>query len=255
MSARSFFQYARYYDLLNRDKDYAAEVGFVDGLLREAGARPGSLLDVGCGTGAHAREFAARGWSVTGVDLSEQMIGLARAKSAPETGIQYATGAAAEFSLPGRFTAVVSLFHVVSYQAAPGEAARMFANVRRHLAPGGVFVFDFWHGPGVRADPPRVRVRRAEDDGIRVTRTARPVHRVEEQIVEVNYEVQIEDRRTGATERINEVHRMRYFFLTEIEAGLRAAGMVIEKTGAGLTPRALSPDAWYGLVVARAGAA
>ncbi len=252
MSAPSFVHYARYYDLLNRGKDYAAEAGFVDGRLRRSGLAPGTLLDIGCGTGAHAREFAALGWKVTGVDLSADMIALAQSKTATASGIGYATGAAAEFQLECRFAAVVSLFHVVSYQAADGEVGRMFANVRRHLGAGGLFVFDFWHGPGVLADPPAERVRRAEDGRIRVTRIAKPVHRADECRVDVNYEVGIEDLVTGTAERIEEFHRLRYFFLPELAALLAQAGFVIEGTQAGLSDEVLTAQAWYGLVVARA---
>ena len=49
-----FGPYSRYYDLLNRDKDYDGEVEYVAGLLRRHSKRPvRSVLDVGCGTGSH----------------------------------------------------------------------------------------------------------------------------------------------------------------------------------------------------------
>jgi len=248
----AFETYARYYDLFYRDKDYAGEARFVDGLLRAAGVRPGALLDVGCGTGVHAREFAKLGWRVTGVDLSPRMIEIARMRTAAGTPVDFVTGAAAEFDLGRPFAAVVSLFHVASYQAAPGEAARMLANVRRHLAVGGIFVFDFWHGGGVRTDPPTERVRRAEDERIRVTRVAKPVHWPEDCRIDVNYDVQIEDIPSGAVEHIAETHRLRYFFLPELTTMLAKAGFEVEQTRADLTDAELTPQAWYGLVVARA---
>lgn len=252
MSDGVFSHYARYYDLFYRDKNYAGETRLVDGLLRPAGTSAGALLDVGCGTGVHAREFAKLGWRVTGVDLSPRMIEIARARTGVESGVSFVTGAAAEFDLGRTFPAAVSLFHVASYQAGTGEAGRMLANVRRHLAVGGVFVFDFWHGPGVLADPPAVRLRHAADDRIRVTRIAKPTHRPEECVVDVNYEVEIEDIATGATERFEELHRMRYFFLPELESLLGSAGFSLERTQAGLSEAELTPSAWYGLVVARA---
>ena len=64
-----FGDYARYYNLLYRDKDYAGETDFVLGTLHRAGTTPQSLLDLGCGTGRHALEMATRGLAVTGVDM------------------------------------------------------------------------------------------------------------------------------------------------------------------------------------------
>ena len=66
----AFEQYAPWYDLLYEDKDYESEACFVDEQLRRHGAKPGTLLDLGCGTGVHAVAFARRGWRVTGIDLS-----------------------------------------------------------------------------------------------------------------------------------------------------------------------------------------
>ncbi len=252
MSGGTFAQYARYYDLLYRDKDYAGEARWVDAVLREDGRPAGSLLDVGCGTGAHAREFARLGWTVAGVDASVDMIALARQRTPAAAGIAFTSGLAAEFNLGRRFSAVVSLFHVASYHAADGELARMLANVRRHLPPGGRFVFDFWHGPGVLADPPARRERRIEDDVIRIHRVAVPVHDTARRIIEVQYDVTIEPVAGGAPEKIRELHRMRYFSVPELAPLLAAAGFRVDRTHAGISRDALDARAWYGLIVATA---
>lgn len=253
MSAGNFARYARCYDLLYRDKDYAAEARFVHDLLGAAGSRPpGPLLDLGCGTGVHARAMAALGWRVTGVDLSEDMIALARARTPAGTAVDYATGAAAEVALGRRFAVVVSLFHVASYQAAPGELARMVANAARHLEPGGVLVFDFWHGPGVRAEPPEIRRREVEDAAIHVSRLATPTHFADEQIIEVKYDLVVTPKNAApAPERFAETHRLRYYFLPEVAAAVTAAGLTLEQTRAGLSDQPLGDRSWYGLVVAR----
>ena len=78
----AFEQYAPWYDLLYQDKDYASETSFVDEQLRRHGAGTGTLLDLGCGTGVHAVEFARKGWTVTGIDLSPDMIRRADARRA-----------------------------------------------------------------------------------------------------------------------------------------------------------------------------
>jgi len=252
MKTAAFAQYAQYYDLLYRDKDYGAEARWIDGMMRGANGRAGSLLDIGCGTGAHAREFARLGWQVTGVDISPDMIALARERTPAAAGIQYVTASATDFKLGRKFSAVVSLFHVASYQTGPADLPAMLANVRRHLVAGGRLAFDFWHGPGVLADPPARRERRVEDKVLRVHRVSEPIHHAEEHFIDVSYDVRIENVAGGETHRLSEVHRLRYFFLPELKAMLQQAGFAIERTQAGLSEAKLDERAWYGFILARA---
>jgi hypothetical protein len=79
-----------------------------------------------------------------------------------------------------------------------------------------VFLYDYWYGPAVLTQKPEVRVKRLEDNKIRVTRIAEPVINVNENIVTVNYTVFIEDKTTGLVKQVNESHRMRYLFLPEL---------------------------------------
>lgn len=251
MKSGVFSRYAQYYDLLYRDKDYAGESRFIDGLLRRAEVQAGPLLDVGCGTGSHACELARLGWNVTGVDLSPEMIDLARKRIPPGFAIEFVPGAAADFNLGRVFSAVISLFHVASYHVGPEELFRMLVNVRHHLVSGGIFIFDFWHGPGVLADPPVVRIRRVEDDRIRVIRTSEPVHRPERCIVEVNFEVKIEEIPSQTVASFRETHCLRYYSLPELELMLGRAGFSLETVRAGLSEKPLDNRAWNGLIVAR----
>lgn len=73
-----FGDYARYYDVLYQDKDYAGEADFVLSCLVRRQGEPRTLLDLGCGTGRHGLEMARRGVSVTGVDMSATMLEMGR---------------------------------------------------------------------------------------------------------------------------------------------------------------------------------
>ena len=68
--------YASAYDQLYVEKNYASECDMIEALLELGGVRrkKGKLLDLGCGTGNHAIPLARRGYEVTGVDLSEDML-------------------------------------------------------------------------------------------------------------------------------------------------------------------------------------
>ena len=63
-SATVFADYARYYDLLYRDKDYAAEAEYVAGLIRKFHPSARSILELGSGTGIHASLLTEKGFTV-----------------------------------------------------------------------------------------------------------------------------------------------------------------------------------------------
>ncbi|OXS77038.1 hypothetical protein B1B04_01145 [Lysinibacillus sp. KCTC 33748] len=70
----NFNQYAEYYDLLYKDKDYIQEANYIDSLLQKYSSNTKSILELGCGTGKHAIILGKKGYKVHGVDLSEGMI-------------------------------------------------------------------------------------------------------------------------------------------------------------------------------------
>ena len=251
-----FNHYARYYDLLYRDKDYAGEARFVHDQFAQHGLAAGRLLELGCGTGRHAVEFAKLGWSVDGVDLSQAMVAQAQERARqqqPEitSRIQFQQGDLRSADTGQTYDAIISLFHVMSYQTSNADLAAAVATAAAHLRTGGLFLFDFWYGPAVLRAPPTVRVKRLSDDAIEVTRLAEPEERPAENSVVVNYHVFLKDRRTGAIGDIRERHPLRYLFLPEISQLLDAAGFEHLGSGGWCSAKPLGFDTWFGCVIGR----
>lgn len=244
-----FDRYSRYYDLLYRDKNYEAEAAFVQGLIAQHSPGCRTMLELGCGTGLHGAALAQRGYSVHGVDLSEEM--LARAQKRRNNELSFARGDVRDLRLGRTFDAVISLFHVVSYQTTNADLRAIFATARSHLREGGVFVFDCWYGPAVLTDRPVVRVKRMEDEVTRVTRIAEPTMHPNECTVDVAYQMFVEDRASGAVDQIAELHRMRYLFRPEIDLLAQAAGLQIVQACEWLTGRPLGENTWSACFVAR----
>ncbi|OHC74130.1 MAG: hypothetical protein A3G18_04650 [Rhodospirillales bacterium RIFCSPLOWO2_12_FULL_58_28] len=226
-----FQDYARYYDLIYRDKDYKGEVDFVISRLAFLHPTARTILDLGCGTGAHAEAFAEAGFPVTGIDLSGPMIKGAkrRRKSLPEDiakRMVFRRGDARNIRLEGkRFDLAAFLFHSLCYQISDEEVINALATARAHLNPKGVVLFDFWHGPGVLSKPPETREKRVQTDDVIITRISEPSRDAKTNTVVVNYDLSIEDIKTGAVANIKEAHRVRYFFKEEILRFLASAGL------------------------------
>jgi SAM-dependent methyltransferase len=251
-----FGAYARYYDLLYRDKDYAGEAQYVHNLIQRyvPGAR--SILELGCGTGAHAVLLVREGYSIHGVDLSTDMLERAEARLAempPEQAsrLKFSPGDIRAVRINGSFDAVISLFDVISYQTTNEDLKAAFATAKAHLKPGGVFIFDCWYGPAVLSDRPAVRVKRVENEEIAVTRIAEPVLYPNDNCVDVNHQLLIKHKASGAIEELRECHRMRYLFMPEIKELFAGAELEMVASYAWMTDREPGFDAWNVCFVGR----
>lgn len=219
----AFDTYSRYYDLFNDAKDYEAEAEYIHGLIRRARPSAERLLELGCGTGGHAFPFVQLGYGVQGVDLSLPMIerALARRDELPSDKagrVDFSHADIRDFRSQQHYDAVVSLFHVISYQTTTADLIKAFQTARTHLKPGGVFVFDCWYGPGVLSDPPHIRIRNYQSDEFTATRTSTPTTFPNENRVRVKFDFVVRAPDNKIVDEFTEEHNMRYLFAPEVEA-------------------------------------
>ncbi len=243
-----FKYYAKYYDLLYQDKDYSKEVDYLDALIREHRLGSKSILELGSGTGKHALLLSNKGYDLVGVDFSESMVDLANERLAKEnTGdrnIRFLVGDAREIKLATKFDVVLSLFHVVSYMTTNSDILKMFQAVSRHLDKDGIFIFDCWYGPAVLKKKPEKRTKELENVFLKLKRFAMPHHDVNENVVDVKYDILLQDKILGESFSFDETHKMRYLFKPELEVLLGLCGMELLKAEEWLTGKELSQDSW-----------
>lgn len=243
-----FNEYARYYDLLYRDKDYAAEADYIHGLIQKQSPGAQSILNLGCGSGRHDRALAEKGYRITGVDLSEEILAVARHSTAGND-ISYIWGDVRTVRLDRTFDVVLSLFHVMSYQTENDDLMAAFGTARHHLKADGIFIFDCWYGPAVLTDRPAVRVKELVDDTTSITRIATPVMHPNQNLVDVNYHLFVRDVLNKDVQEVREKHRMRYLFLPELSFMLHQSGFDPVLAEEWLSARPLGFDTWNALVV------
>jgi SAM-dependent methyltransferase len=222
--------YADHYDFFYAGKDYGSECDILEEVFRRYGKdKIRTILDLGCGTGNHAFPLAKRGYEVTGVDRSEEMLGKARsklvgAKSASQAHPRFLQGDLRSLDLGQEFDAVLMMFAVLGYQLTNEDVLAALKTVRRHLKPHGLFVCDVWYGPAVLAIRPSDKVKIVPTDNGKIIRLASGKLDIDHHLATVEYHILHLQDQTVVNES-TETHHMRYFFPQEFAFFLNQANL------------------------------
>jgi SAM-dependent methyltransferase len=240
--SQNFKLYSQYYDLLYQDKDYQAEVHYIDQLIRQYNPKSTNILELGSGTGKHANLLASQGYHILGLERSSEMVEIANRTKAKNVDFKIAD--ITEFQLDQSFDVALSLFHVISYLTDNQNLINTFKNVHRNLNENGLFIFDVWHSSAVNFQIPEQRTKTLQNEVIQVKRHANPIINVEQNIVEVNYAIEVKDLKDGTTTNIDESHPMRHFSKPEIELLAYATGFEVIHSEEFLSKAIPSVETW-----------
>ena len=132
------------YDILNSETDYEAWADFIAEVFRKYGNGVESVLDLGCGTGAMTFALHERGFDMTGVDLSIDMLSVAREESYDReiSDILWLLQDMRSFELYGTVNACVCCLDGINHLTGKGDLKKCFATVHNYLDPDGLFIFD-----------------------------------------------------------------------------------------------------------------
>jgi SAM-dependent methyltransferase len=226
------------YDLVyGAFKDYSAEASALAALLRKRHRDGRTVLDVGCGTGEHARRLAAEhGFLVDGLDINGAFIRRAAEKHAQG---RFCHADMRAFQIPQQYDAVVCLFGSIGYVLTTDGLAQALCSFRAHLATQGIVVVEPWFEPTAMQDGYEV-THSAESADLRVVRRSRT--ELAGRVSRLHFDYRVETAEGVRT--FHEIHELGLFTVAEMQSGFAAAGLTAEYDAAGLTGR--------GLYVARA---
>ncbi|MGW0926075.1 class I SAM-dependent methyltransferase [Streptomyces sp. NPDC002755] len=226
-----------WYDRITRTQRYEIWGDLYADLIERHRAPGKRLLDVGCGTGRSSLELARHGFEVTGVDLSPEMLDVARGKE----GADAVTFIAADVrDLPdfGSFDVVTTMGEPFTYLADNREMAEAFRGVARALVPDGTFLFDL----PTAGFYDRLAERKVIDDGEDAVSLWRGVpSSAGPHAVDLIVDVFTADR-DGGWRRLHETTTLYYFAPEQVMRLLRGAGFSVESVY-GLYKGELQPEA------------
>ena len=131
------------YDRLTNDVDYEATVEFYMQILEREGLKPRTVLDLACGTGSVTKILAEMGFSVTGVDMSEEMLTEAfmKVQDLPNPP-RFICQKLQKLYVPRGVDLAVCALDSLDYITNPDDCAEAIRRTYKALNPGGIFIFD-----------------------------------------------------------------------------------------------------------------
>ncbi|WP_340022066.1 class I SAM-dependent methyltransferase [Paenibacillus sp. FSL K6-1096] len=149
----SYGKFAYVYDALMADMPYPAWLDFAETAWSRYG-KPRTVAELGCGTGSLTLPLAAAGYHMTGIDLSSDMLSVARRKLEEqpqgrrflrEGSVQWVQQNMKEWELPEPVDAVISFCDCLNYVLEEPDIRSVFSSTYAGLKEGGTFLFDVHH--------------------------------------------------------------------------------------------------------------
>ena len=132
------------YDALTYDIAYDQALDFMEKILGQLGKKPQTVVELACGTGSMTVRLAKRGYTVTGMDISQEMLTVAYDKvlELEKNRPLLVQQSMQELDLPAPVDMVVCFLDSINYLTHPADCRETFRRVFENLKAGGVFLFD-----------------------------------------------------------------------------------------------------------------
>ncbi len=135
--------FALVYDELMQDVDYFAWVEYIERIFDRYKLKPKNIADVACGTGNITNILAKKGYNLIGVDISEDMLSIAKNKAdTMNVDVIYLQQDMKELILPTELDVVLCICDGVNYITNEVDLVRFFKLIYKYLKQEGLLIFD-----------------------------------------------------------------------------------------------------------------
>ena len=247
-------RHAELYDMFYNDKPYAEEAAFVHYCLQEFSKGPTrSVLELACGTGAHAIELERFGYAIVATDLSGPMLAVARQKAERHSSrVEFYNQDMRLLNLEKRpFDAAICLFDSIGHVVTNEAIGQTLQGIHRCLRADGLFIFEFWNAGAMLRHYEPVRVRRRTTGKGEIVRISETKLDYSRQVCEVSYSI-FELNNDGTYSQFKETQIVRFFLIQEMAVLLESNGFFPVKWFAGFSAsEVITEDTWHIVAAAR----
>lgn len=238
-----FKKYALIYDLFNIKKKYKLETDYLLKLVKKFEiSKSKNFLDLGCGTGKHASCLRNKVNYISGVDISEEMLKIAR-KNFPNILFKNL-----KYKHQIKFDVCFSFFHVFSYLKNDKQINNYLSYASKNLKKDGLLIFDYWLKSSVIKDPPKEKVKYLKFNNQNILRYTDITQIKNLDLINIFFKFFIVKNKK--VNFFKEKHEMRYFSEKKIKQYLKKNNFRLIKNFEWL--KIQSPkNKWYACIIAK----
>ncbi|PFA64472.1 SAM-dependent methyltransferase [Bacillus sp. AFS015802] len=229
----SYERFAYVYDYLMQDVPYDGWLEYVNKQAADYQVQGKRVLDIACGTGELSLRLARHGYEVTGVDLSEDMLMIAREKaSVQDVQVQLFQQDMSKLDSLGEYDIITIFCDSLNYLEDEGDVENTFQSVHAHLKQDGLFLFDV-HSIFKMTQIFMNQTFTLTDDHVSYIWDCFPGEVPNSVEHELTFFVKDED--TGQYGRVEELHKQRTYPVLQLKEWLESSGFDVLKITADFT--------------------
>ena len=197
-------EFAKYYDIFYQKKDYEKEVGFLMNFIK----KNDKIIDLGCGTGIHASLISKKGFTVDGLDLSREMLDIAKTRLNSNLYQQ----SILDINIDKKYDVIISMFAVINHLKDTNELEKCLSNMKKILDDKGIIIIDL-HNPQSSGNK--------KDSYDNITRIMEWNYDVNSRIEKSNIYFEIDDKKYSSS------HIFRIFSIEEVKKCCDRVGLKV----------------------------